>query len=547
MWITGLIICFGWIFSLCLHEFAHALVAYWGGDKTVKNKGYLTFNLFKYTQPGLSIIMPLFFILIGGMALPGGAVYINHRLLKNRFWHSLVSAAGVFANGLFALVLILPFWLLNNRVIEGVAFSENYFRGLIFASLAYLIYIEVFAVFFNLLPIPGLDGYGIIKPWLPKKVNQRLTKYSKYSYLVIFGVFFFVPEFARFFFGIIQYICNFLGISDLSIDKGRYLFRQPINQLIAIIIILVLGYFLRFSEHNWYQKGNKLTREEKDAEAIAAYDKAIAIKADCAEAWLGKGDAYYRLKDYRSAIESYQKAIQLNPQEYDALLFLAHAYFNLKDYHAAAAAYQRAINLKSDLSEGKDYLYLAESLYLLEKPEEAIAVLDEGIKINPQYFQLWIYKAAYLYELKKYQKIIELKQLAPDLKPDNLKFYYFVGLSFIKKKQYSEAKQIFEQMIALEPENILSLLGLAEVYYQKQNYAAAIELYQKITSIEANYATAWYNMACCHALQQNAKRAIAALQKAIAIEPEKTIKSIEQDKDLSYLKNATGFQNLLEQ
>ena len=39
-----IIIFFGWIFSLCLHEFSHALVAYYGGDTTVKDKGYLTFN-----------------------------------------------------------------------------------------------------------------------------------------------------------------------------------------------------------------------------------------------------------------------------------------------------------------------------------------------------------------------------------------------------------------------------------------------------------------------------------------------------------------------
>ncbi len=93
MWLTGLVICFGWIFSLGLHEFAHALVAYWGEDKTVKDKGYLTFNLFKYTQPGLSIILPLVFILIGGMGLPGGAVYINRSLLKSLVWYSFVSVA----------------------------------------------------------------------------------------------------------------------------------------------------------------------------------------------------------------------------------------------------------------------------------------------------------------------------------------------------------------------------------------------------------------------------------------------------------------------
>ena len=45
-----------WLFSLCLHEFAHARVAFSGGDTTVKDKGYLTFNPIKYTNPMMSIV-----------------------------------------------------------------------------------------------------------------------------------------------------------------------------------------------------------------------------------------------------------------------------------------------------------------------------------------------------------------------------------------------------------------------------------------------------------------------------------------------------------
>src|SRR5687768_15540217 len=52
---TFAIVLFGWIFSLCLHEFSHALVAYYGGDYTVREKGYLTFNPLKYTHPSTRI------------------------------------------------------------------------------------------------------------------------------------------------------------------------------------------------------------------------------------------------------------------------------------------------------------------------------------------------------------------------------------------------------------------------------------------------------------------------------------------------------------
>ena len=91
---TFLIVLAGWIFSLCLHEFSHALVAYRGGDYTVKEKGYLSFNPLKYTHPIFSIVLPIIFLLLGGIGLPGGAVYIETWRIRDRRILSLMSLAG---------------------------------------------------------------------------------------------------------------------------------------------------------------------------------------------------------------------------------------------------------------------------------------------------------------------------------------------------------------------------------------------------------------------------------------------------------------------
>ncbi|HVH66161.1 MAG TPA: Clp protease N-terminal domain-containing protein, partial [Candidatus Acidoferrum sp.] len=67
----------GWVTSLCIHEFGHAFIAYLGGDRSVAAAGYLSLNPLKYTHPVLSIALPVVFLLIGGIGLPGGAVYLN--------------------------------------------------------------------------------------------------------------------------------------------------------------------------------------------------------------------------------------------------------------------------------------------------------------------------------------------------------------------------------------------------------------------------------------------------------------------------------------
>ena len=68
---------FGWLVSLCLHEFGHAYTAWKYGDRDVEVRGYLTLNPLKYTNPLLSLGLPVLFIALGGIGLPGGAVYVR--------------------------------------------------------------------------------------------------------------------------------------------------------------------------------------------------------------------------------------------------------------------------------------------------------------------------------------------------------------------------------------------------------------------------------------------------------------------------------------
>ena len=83
----------GWVVSLCLHEFAHAFTAWRFGDHDVAVRGYLTLNPFKYSHPLLSLVLPVLFIALGGIGLPGGAVYVRTSFMTKR-QKTLVSLAG---------------------------------------------------------------------------------------------------------------------------------------------------------------------------------------------------------------------------------------------------------------------------------------------------------------------------------------------------------------------------------------------------------------------------------------------------------------------
>lgn len=170
----------GWIISVALHEFGHAVIAFWGGDESVEDKGYLTLNPLKYSNPVLSIILPIFMLLIGGIGFPGGAVYINIFALRKPWYRSLVSAAGPFANLLFVILLAIPFSDLLFYSIFGYAL-DGFLSGL-----AFLAFLQITAIMINLLPIPGLDGFGILEPFLPTNIVEASRFFRSFGFLILY-------------------------------------------------------------------------------------------------------------------------------------------------------------------------------------------------------------------------------------------------------------------------------------------------------------------------------------------------------------------------
>jgi len=96
----------GWVITLCLHEFAHAVTALAGGDTSVRARGYLTLNPFRYVNAAYSIVIPVVVLAIGGIPLPGGSVLIESHRLRSRVWSSLVSVAGPLTNLVLGIVLV---------------------------------------------------------------------------------------------------------------------------------------------------------------------------------------------------------------------------------------------------------------------------------------------------------------------------------------------------------------------------------------------------------------------------------------------------------
>lgn len=188
----------GWAVSLCLHEFGHAFVAYRNGDRSVREKGYLTLDIRRYTDPVLSFGLPVVFLLLGGIPLPGGAVWINHGAIRSRGAQSLVSLAGPATNLVLGAALTVA--------VAAVPMPLGLAVGLSCLAL-----IQVLAFVLNILPVPGLDGFGVLEPYLSMGARRLAAQVRPWAPLVLFFLIIGVPGVAAVFFELAYTVFDAVG------------------------------------------------------------------------------------------------------------------------------------------------------------------------------------------------------------------------------------------------------------------------------------------------------------------------------------------------
>ena len=198
-----------WIFSVCVHEFAHALVAYWGGDRSVRARGYLDFNPLRYIYPFTSLLLPCLFLMMGGVPLPGGAVRIDTSALRSRAWSSAVSAAGPASNFLLFLLIAAILHPATGLVDPNAADHSSVVKLL--GALAVL---QLIGMFLNLLPVPPLDGFGIIEPFLDAQTRHHLAnpQVRLIALLVLFFVVLRVDAFFTRLYDLVGFVLNATGL-----------------------------------------------------------------------------------------------------------------------------------------------------------------------------------------------------------------------------------------------------------------------------------------------------------------------------------------------
>jgi Zn-dependent protease len=177
------------LFSVIIHEVSHGLAALKLGDTTARDAGRLTLNPLKHLDLFGSLILPLsLFFATGGAFVLGWAkpVPYNPFNLKNpRRGAGIIAALGPISN--FSVAIIFALIL---RAIFPFAEQGTPAEGLV-AFLGYIVFINVLLAIFNLVPLPPLDGSGILFSLLPTRLHFISDFLSRYGLWILLLFIFF--------------------------------------------------------------------------------------------------------------------------------------------------------------------------------------------------------------------------------------------------------------------------------------------------------------------------------------------------------------------
>lgn len=183
------------VFSIMVHEIAHGLMAYRLGDPTAKRAGRLTLNPAKHLDPFGSVLLPLVMSFAGGpvFAYAKPVPYNPYYFKKNRKASELLVAfAGPASNLLLALVgaalgqIAVMAYSVAPAAVLG-ALDWLYVVG------QYVCIVNLVLLFFNIIPLPPLDGSSIIGALLPAKYMNAFYKVKAYSLFILLVLLFLVP------------------------------------------------------------------------------------------------------------------------------------------------------------------------------------------------------------------------------------------------------------------------------------------------------------------------------------------------------------------
>ena len=265
-------------------------------------------------------------------------------------------------------------------------------------------------------------------------------------------------------------------------------------------------------------RGNALRALKRHEEALASYDKALAIKPDYVDALNNRGNALRALKRHEEALASYDQALAIKPDYADALNNLGNTLSALKRHEEALASYDRVLAIKPDYADALNNR--GNALQILKRHEEALASYDKALSIKPDYADAFNNRGNALKELKRFDEALASYDKAIVLKPDYTDAFYNQGLALQELKRFDEALASYDKALAIRPDYADAFNNRGNALKELERLDEALASYDKAIALKPDYAAAFNNQGLALQELKRFDEALASYDKALSIKPD---------------------------
>jgi tetratricopeptide (TPR) repeat protein len=255
-------------------------------------------------------------------------------------------------------------------------------------------------------------------------------------------------------------------------------------------------------------------------QAMAAYDRAIALDPQCVDAYCGRGNARRFLGDYLGSWEDFDRAIQLDADRGVAYIGRAlAASFARKLGGDAIADFERGRNLLAHPTTAMEYVMRGTATAQLGDARAAIVDYTSAIALNPRLVvaynnrgNLWQHLGNLQGGITDFSKVIEIDA-------DSAIAYNNRAIIYTQIGQFPAAVADYTKAIELQPDFVSVYNNLGNAYCQMGENTLAIDRYTQALSIDPEFAVAYGNRANIYRLQGDLTAALVDYDRAIDLDP----------------------------
>jgi len=273
-------------------------------------------------------------------------------------------------------------------------------------------------------------------------------------------------------------------------------------------------------ELNAYELVNKGTSLEglgRSEEALACYDRALALNPQVAAAWLNKGLPLTSLGRFEEALASYDRALALNPQYAKAWTNKGHVLMSLGRSEEALASYDRALDIAPQYA--KAWTNKGNALERLGRHGEALASYDRTLAANPQDAEVWNNKGIMLMRLGRHEEALACYDRALAANPLYAEAWNDKGVALMRLGRHEEALACYDRALDINPQFADAWLNKGVGLRSLGRYEEALNCYDRGLAINPQDAEVWNNKGNTLVDLRRYEEALACYDRALALNP----------------------------